>query len=101
MIDFRAPWQATGWENLIVNTADGNTIACAPCPRRGATLPEIQAFARLIAAAPELLAALETLTKLAQTIPQPANHEGLQLVDALAAARRAVAKATRETHETV
>ena len=51
------PWKATGWENTLVNDAEGYTI-CA-CP--GCTIGEAKANARLIASAPELLAACEEL----------------------------------------
>ena len=50
--------------------------------------------AALIAAAPDLLAALETLTARAvQHLPQNATSEGLENCDILAAARSAICKA--------
>jgi hypothetical protein len=49
------PWRAEGWENLVVNAADGATLSLAAGPR-GAELAELKANAALIAAAPELLA---------------------------------------------
>jgi hypothetical protein len=87
-IDYRSPWVATGWENIIVNTIDGNTIVLAPTPRNCASLAEIKAFAALIAAAPELLEALQDLL----------DYDGL--TDRLdredyAKARAAVEKATK------
>jgi len=54
---------------------------------------EEDANARLIAAAPELLEALEMVLSL--NIPTPATHDGLQAADALAKVRAAVAKATK------
>jgi hypothetical protein len=55
---------------------------------------EGHANARLIAAAPDLLAALEKLLKQAAALNQDATHDGLQNCDALAQARSAIAKAT-------
>jgi hypothetical protein len=51
------PWKAEGWENLVVNNADGYTMTLA-AGGKGAGLAELKANARLIAAAPDLLAAL-------------------------------------------
>lgn len=51
------PWKAEGWENLVVNCAEGYTLTLA-AGRKGAGLEELKANARLIAAAPDLLAAL-------------------------------------------
>ncbi len=51
---------------------------------------------KIIAAAPELLAALQDLLDLAETIPQPANHDGLTIADKCATARAAIQKATGE-----
>lgn len=55
------------------------------------------ANAHLIAAAPELLAALKNLlTRAQQELKQDSTHDGLTNCDALAAARRAITKATGE-----
>jgi len=55
---------------------------------------ECLANAQLIAAAPEMLAALEKLTTLAASqLDQSATHDGLENCKALADARRAIAKA--------
>lgn len=56
------PYVLTGWEQTIVNSAAGSTLALAP-GNRGATLAEIKATARLFAAAPELLASLKELSE--------------------------------------
>ena len=55
---------------------------------------ELEANALLMAAAPEMLAALEKLTTLAASqLDQSATHDGLENCKALADARRAIAKA--------
>lgn len=56
------PWRAEGWKNTVVNSAKGNTIVISPGGDggdNGVGIEEIQANARLIAAAPELLETLE------------------------------------------
>ena len=52
--------------------------------------------AQLIAAAPELLAALASLLARCGELDQSATHDGLQNCQALAQARAAIAKATGE-----
>lgn len=52
------PWKTEGWKGLIVNSKVG-TIVAMPGASNRAPLEEHQANARLIAAAPELLAACE------------------------------------------
>jgi hypothetical protein len=52
-----------------------------------------EANARLIAAAPELLSALQSLLEKAVALDQSPTHEGLNNCDALAKARAAIAKA--------
>ncbi len=60
----------------------------------GGTKEQCQANARLIAAAPDLLSALEGLLKVAEKqIDQSATHEGLLNCQALANTRVALAKA--------
>lgn len=54
-----APWVATGYKNTVVNDANGNTLALYPA--HDSTTETAQANAKLIAAAPELLAACELL----------------------------------------
>lgn len=52
-------WRAEGFKGLVVNDANGNTLALAPGGR--VPIKELQANARLIAAAPALYAALKGL----------------------------------------
>lgn len=60
------PWECVGFENLVVNDEEGNTITCAPGGRYGATLGELRANARLIAASPDLLLQLKLLVRWAE-----------------------------------
>lgn len=83
------PWRAEGWEGVTVNAADGCTILACPGASQGATLAETKANARLIAAAPDLLAALEEIAGYPH-----ADHAGLPPARARAIARTAIAKAT-------
>lgn len=52
------PWKAEGYKGLVVNGPDGVTLACAP---GGKNIEETIANAHLIAAAPDLLAALKAV----------------------------------------
>ena len=61
----KGPWRTDGWENLVVNSADGHTMTLA-AGGKDACLDELKANAHLIAAAPELLAALEDIVKLTE-----------------------------------
>ena len=56
----KGPWKTEGWENLVVNSADGSTMTLA-AGGKDACLEELKANARLIAAAPELLAELHSV----------------------------------------
>ncbi len=53
------PWVATGFEGIVVNASDGLTLALAP--GQPGNLPQMKANAALIAAAPDMLAALEAI----------------------------------------
>ena len=53
----KGPWRTEGFENLVVNSAEGYTLTLA-AGGKDACLDELKANARLIAAAPELLEAL-------------------------------------------
>ena len=56
----KGPWRTEGFENLVVNSAEGYTMTLA-AGGKDACLDELKANARLIAAAPELLDALREL----------------------------------------
>ena len=82
------PWTAEGWENLVVNCAEGYTLTLA-AGRKGAGLEELKANARLIASAPRLLMDLEGLIESVSHL-LPYNHP------ALVNARASIAKAKGE-----
>lgn len=96
------PWEATGTE--IVHAETGNHLATVvrygvtvgECPYMGSTP---FANARLIAAAPDLLAALEALTATARTfrnVPKDEQYWGSIDDEALDAAFEAIRKAKGE-----
>ena len=68
------PWRNEGFENLVVNAADGSTIVGTPGASPYAPLSEHKANARLIAAAPDLLAALED----AEFLLKPASKADIE-----------------------
>lgn len=53
------PWKAEGWNEIVVNSAEGYTLALAPSGRKSSSLEEIRANACLIAAAPDMVDALK------------------------------------------
>jgi hypothetical protein len=55
------PWRVCGWENLVVNAANGETIVACLGGSLNTTLPELQANAALIASAPALAAECDQL----------------------------------------
>ena len=79
------PWKAEGWENLVVNCAEGYTLTLA-AGRKDSSLSELKSNARLIASAPDLLADLEGLIGSVSHL-LPYNHPAL--VNARAAIERA------------
>jgi hypothetical protein len=82
------PWRAEGWKNTIVNLPDGTTIAAAPGPEY-APLEVLQANASLIAAAPDLLEALEKITTaMEDELPAGGSAETRAARAILAKARR-------------
>jgi hypothetical protein len=86
------PWQATGWENCTVNSAAGFTIVAFPGGDGGESgrlsISEAKANARLIAAAPDILAALQWLTEAV------ADEDRGSTESAIMKARIALARAT-------
>lgn len=104
------PWVATGWNNLTVNAICGDwpdaneyTIVLmtgGPSLNSGRQELEVmQANARLIAAAPDLLAALETLLEQAKATSawdDAQSGEDQPMLDAVTAAQTAIAKTKGE-----
>lgn len=90
------PWRAEGWKNVVVNLPTGETIALCPGPKY-APLGVFQANAALIAAAPDLLEALEKLVGMVPEIAR-ALPFGVPMAYAVAFddARAALAKARGE-----
>jgi hypothetical protein len=82
------PWQLAGNKVFGKNTAHQVCFATDALKDKAQT----KADARLIAAAPDLLAALEALTAWAQTVPTDLAEDRLQ-----ANARKAIARATGES----
>ena len=86
-----------GWQSHITTLGDHLEYDGKPCgavDSQDKTQAEINANAQLIAAAPEMLAALEKLTALAASqLDQSATQDGLENCKGLADARRAIAKA--------
>ena len=92
-------WTIAGWNGTIVNDSEGMTIAVFP----GRTLSEAQANARIIAAAPAMLEALERIGRLTgaesptedELDGEDALHyaEHLGRYDAAVIARAAIAQA--------
>ena len=97
-----APWRAEGYRQTVVNDRDGNTLALYPAHDR--TAETAQANARLIAAAPELLAITELLADSLEESHMDEveqDHygdgpEGCSYCAAIARARAAIAKARGE-----
>jgi len=52
------PWRVQGWENTIVNDANGWTVVAFPGGGPGYSLSDVQARALLIGAGPNMLTAL-------------------------------------------
>lgn len=87
------PLMATGWNETLVNDSDGNTILLMPNGHKG--LEAVKEATALFAAAPDLLAALETLVS---NYPYWASKMEMKEIDkvAIATARAAIAKARGE-----
>tara|TARA_R110000822_G_scaffold108961_1_gene238660 strand:- start:958 stop:1278 length:321 start_codon:yes stop_codon:yes gene_type:complete len=96
----KGPWITEGWENLVVNSADGYAICGELTVReirtmtlaaggKDACLDELKANACLIAAAPELLAALYELVK----YDEGTSEEGTYGSEVMERCRAAISKA--------
>ena len=88
----QGPWKTEGWENLVVNSADGSTMTLA-AGGKDACLDELKANARLIAAAPELLAALYELVKYDEGSSEEGTYGSEVLERCLAAISKAEGRA--------
>lgn len=87
------PWTVTGWNEIVVSAPNGNTLCLAPGDEKNCPFDRMRANARLIAAAPELLAALHGMVDMFER-----HIEGREGPDDVAhrwdVARAALAKAT-------
>jgi len=98
------PWKTPGHDipNVHVYGSGRFPAIVAYCPAlvnaggAGTAPDERVANAKLIASAPDLLAALELLLTRADSIDQSATHDGLQNIAAIVGARYAIAKAKGE-----
>ena len=59
--EWKRGWHVAGHKDLFVNHENGNTIAGMLGTRKYAPLEELQAAAKLVAAAPRILLALQVL----------------------------------------
>lgn len=84
---------ATGWNETLVNDSEGNTVLLMPNGHKG--LEAVKEATALFAAAPDLLAALETMVS---NYPYWASKIDMKEIDkvAIATARAAIAKARGE-----
>ena len=84
----KGPWRTEGFENLVVNSAEGYTMTLA-AGGKDASLDELKANACLIAAAPELLAALKAIAD----YDEGSSEEGTYGSEVLERCRAAISKA--------
>lgn len=90
-----APWQVDYSGNCHIGITDKNERTIAFCNLQSEDGDEDELNARLIAAAPDLLDALQTLLKISEKeLNQSATHDGLKNCEALAKARQAIKEAT-------
>jgi hypothetical protein len=88
-----SPWKAEGWENIVVNSVNGNTLVACPGDGPNTPLEEIKANARLIAAAPELLEALRAMRLSFKDLPREYIENWKDRVGAIHKAEVAIHKA--------
>jgi hypothetical protein len=84
------PLRATGWEKTLVNDSQGNTILLMPNGHKG--LEAVKEATALFAAAPEMLAALESALITLEII-QLTQAEITAVENDIAQTRAAIAKA--------
>ena len=87
------PLSATGWEKTLVNDSEGNTILLMPNGHKG--LEAVKQATALFAAAPEMLAALESALITLEII-QLTQAEITAVENDIAQTRAAIAKARGE-----
>jgi hypothetical protein len=95
------PWRySTGKTEALVVDRDGFTVMELRTTFNTTSHRDIEANARLIASAPELLSALSVLLKRASLfLDTSPTHDGLANVDAIVSARVAIEKATGGNNE--
>ncbi len=81
------PWVATGFEGIVVNDSKDRTLALAP--GSSTNLEEMKANARLIAAAPDMLAALQDI--MAESSRDDDDHDVIATIQGVC--RAVIAKA--------
>jgi hypothetical protein len=86
------PLRAMGWERTLVNDSEGNTILLMPNGHKG--LEAVKEATALFAAAPEMLAALESALIALETIQT--THRRALFEQSAAQAMAAIAKARGE-----
>lgn len=95
----RGPWRTGPVDDTIIKGADGSIIANVDGDyNQPDTWPIMEANARLIAAAPDLLAALEAVVDCHAALTRHVGHSDDTAV-CLVTARAAIAKAKEGSHD--
>ena len=90
----RTPWRAEGYKNVVVNDSEGNTLALFPAG--DSELETAQENARLIASAPDMLAALRAAESFILSLPPAMSDiEAVPRAASLATVRTAIYKAVK------
>lgn len=91
------PWRVGPVDDTVVTAPDGSEIAAIDGDYNEPDLwPVMEANARLIAAAPDLYAALESQMRATTLALQSAGHSAQDVADCTAQARAALCKARGE-----